>query len=341
MSNEISATTTLFNGQPLRIGQDITLGLDDGTGTGSMLLYTAHVATVVTTGPWTVELFGQGANVDFDITGLENTGAYFSYAGDSTTAATLGNLQWIRSVGQQGPAGATGAQGATGSTGTAGSTGSTGAVGATGPTGAGGATGAQGIQGVTGSAGTAGAAGPTGAQGTTGLAGSIGATGPQGPTGSTGSAGTTGTAGATGATGTQGVAGTSQAPLLAFSASSLVGLTAVASVIPHGYSSTTVTGSTPGAIMTDARVFDGLFVAEHVGATLNIGGQTAAHKLMLNRGGAISTLATITLATNTASVVQGQTTFSYTSQEYDILYSTVTPSGLLTAGLSALYTSVS
>lgn len=327
MANETSATTTLFNGQPLLIGQGIILGIDDGS--GNVLLYTAHVATVTATGPWTVELFGQGANVDFDITGLENTGAYFSYAGDSVTASTLATLQWIRAVGEQGPVGPTGAQGVAG------------------PTGSVGAAGAQGIQGTTGAQGTAGAtgaagaAGPTGPQGTTGLAGSIGATGPQGPTGSTGSAGAAGAQGTAGVTGAQGVAGTSQAPLLAFSASSLVGLTAVASVIPHGYSSTTVSGSTPGAIMTDVRVFEGVFVVEHTGNVLNIGGQTAAHKLMLNRGGAISTLATITLATNTASVVQGQTTFSYTSQEYDILYSTVTPSGLLTAGLSALYTSVS
>lgn len=333
MANEISATTTLFNGLPLLIGQGITLGIDNGSGT--ILLYTAHVATVTSTGPWTVELFGQGLNTDFDVTGLENTGAYFSYAGDSVTASTLATLQWIRTVGEQGPVGPTGAQGVAGPTG------------GTGPTGSAGVTGAQGIQGVTGAQGTAGAAGAAGAvgstgpQGTTGLAGSIGATGPQGSAGSTGSAGTAGAQGTAGVTGAQGVAGTSQAPLLAFSASSLVGLTAVASVIPHGYSSTTVTGSTPGAIMTDARAFEGLFVAEHVGATLNIGGQTAAHKLMLNRGGTISTLATVTLTTNTATVVQGQATFSYTSQEYDILYSTVTPSGLLTAGLSALYTSVS
>lgn len=300
MANEISATTTLFNGLPLLIGQGIMLGIDNGSGT--ILLYTAHVATVTSTGPWTVELFGQGLNTDFDVTGLENTGAYFSYAGDSVTASTLGTLQWIRTVGEQGPVGPTGAQG---------------------------------------TAGAAGAVGSTGPQGTTGLAGSIGATGPQGPTGSTGSAGAAGAQGTAGVTGAQGVAGTSQAPLLAFSASSLVGLTAAVSTIPHGYSSTTVSGSTPGAIMTDVRVFEGVFVVEHTGNVLNIGGQTAAHKLMLNRGGSISTLATVTLATNTASTVQGQATFSYTSAEYDVIYSTVTPSGLLTAGLSTLLTSAS
>lgn len=84
-----------------------------------------------------------------------------------------------------------------------------------------------------------------------------------------------------------------------------------------------------------------LFVASHTGSGLNILSQTIAHKLWVLRGGVATLLATVTLAANSATLTQGQAAFSYTTAEYDLLYVTVTPSGLLTAGVTGIQNAVS
>lgn len=118
----------------------------------------------------------------------------------------------------------------------------------------------------------------------------------------------------------------------------MVSLIASASTVPAGYSSTTVSGATPGLEVTGVYALS-VFVASHVGGGLNIGGQTVAHKLRVIRTGVDTVLATVTLAAN--ATTQGSASFSYTTQQFDLLYMSATPSGLLTVGVTTIEGGVS
>lgn len=76
------------------------------------------------------------------------------------------------------------------------------------------------------------------------------------------------------------------------------------------------------------------FVASQVGSALNILSQNVAYKLHAIRGGVDTVLATVTFAANATG--QAVASFSYTTAQYDLIYMTATPSGLLTAGVTAI-----
>lgn len=95
----------------------------------------------------------------------------------------------------------------------------------------------------------------------------------------------------------------------------------------------TVSGSTPGVLMPGAGSYS-VFVASHTGNALNLS-QSVAHKLRYIRSGVDTVLATVTLAAN--ATTQGSAAFSYTAQQYDVVYMSVTPSGLLTVGVTVIY----
>lgn len=335
--------TTLYNTQPLvliddvytRYYQHLCLARIAGT----------VAATVVVTGNPTTP----GPSGATGATGTTGAVGAVGAKGATGSAGATGATGPTGAQGATGPTGPTGSQGNDGPTGPQGAAGSTGADGVAGATGTVGPTGATGPQGASGSVGATGATGSQGATGTGGATGGNGATGASGVDGSTGPTGSTGAAGATGAIGPTGSTGSAGAtgPIgpagppapLAFSAGALVGLSASISTIPHGYASITVSGTTPGAMMTSTSTFAGVFVASHIGNALNIGGLTAAYKFNLVRSGVTSVLATITLAAN--ATAQGTASFSYTSQIYDLVYTTLTPSGLLIVGLTALNASAS
>lgn len=216
----------------------------------------------------------------------------------------------------------------TGVRGATGGTGGTGAAGATGSTGATGSAGAQGAAGAQGPTGTTGATGSTGSQG---AIGPTGAAGPTGGAGATGTTGSTGSAGSTGSVGPQGPGGP-----ISFYAASLVSLLGSASVVPPSYAGASVSGSTPGVYFAVGGAAYTTWTASHAGSALNVGGQTVAHRLRLIRSGSTSTLATVSINANASTSATTSISGGHTAQAGDTLFMEVQPSGLLTAGITAV-----
>ena len=151
------------------------------------------------------------------------------------TLSTWDNIgKIVGYAGSKGDTGANGADGYTGSRGNNGSNGFTGSAGTNGFTGSAGTNGSNGFTGSAGTNGFTGSAGTNGSNGFTGSAGTNGFTGSAGTNGFTGSAGTNGSNGFTGSAGTNGFTGSASTVIgYTGSASTVIGYTGSQGVIGY------------------------------------------------------------------------------------------------------------